>query len=329
MKALRFNMLGWLGTLAALFRRLLLAVARNREARAVLTRKQRRDSGTGCEPVRSRAVKRPDPLIYSQRYLRAQGFAVTWDNPDIQLFFGGAPVPSSALKPETEYDVVARIWNASTDAPVVAMVVELSFLTFGIGAASTAVGTTQVDIGVLGSPSNPSFAKFTWKTPPAAGHYCLQVRFAYPGDREPGNNLGQENTNVVDAHSPAILEFALRNPFAHEDRFTFHADAYTLPPRRDCDDERRQRPRGRVARELHRRVVAAAHAPERHTVPVGWRVEFEPPQPTLAPGESVTVRATVTPPDDFTGTQPLNISATGASGRLAGGVTTYVRRTRE
>ena len=33
--------------------------------------------------------KRPDPMIYSQYYLASKGIAVTWDNPDIQLFDGG------------------------------------------------------------------------------------------------------------------------------------------------------------------------------------------------------------------------------------------------
>src|SRR6185369_12532797 len=45
-----------------------------------------------CFPVDHPAFVRPEPLLYSQRALMAQGLAVTWDNPDIQLFRGGLPV---------------------------------------------------------------------------------------------------------------------------------------------------------------------------------------------------------------------------------------------
>ena len=55
-----------------------------------------------CFPVDHPAFVRPEPLLYSQRALMAQGLAVTWDNPDIVLFLGGAPVSSSNC---TRHDV--------------------------------------------------------------------------------------------------------------------------------------------------------------------------------------------------------------------------------
>src|ERR1700687_2116058 len=39
----------------------------------------------GSIRVPSDVYKRPDPLIYAQYFLRSQGLAVTWDNPDIWL----------------------------------------------------------------------------------------------------------------------------------------------------------------------------------------------------------------------------------------------------
>jgi hypothetical protein len=64
--------------------------------------------------------KRPDPMIYSQYYLMSKGIAVTWDNPDIQLFnIAGGAVPSHGLSPTTPYEICARIWNGSTDAPAI------------------------------------------------------------------------------------------------------------------------------------------------------------------------------------------------------------------
>ena len=90
--------------------------------------------------------KRPDPLIYSQYYLMAQGFAVTWDNPDIWLTElpapdgTMAPVSSSALQPNHVYRIHAQIWNGSTEAPAVGLPVFFSFLTFGIATVSTPIG---------------------------------------------------------------------------------------------------------------------------------------------------------------------------------------------
>ena len=48
--------------------------------------------------VRPHTYKRPDPMIYSQFYLLSKGLAVTWDNPDIQLFDGTTAVSSHDLK---------------------------------------------------------------------------------------------------------------------------------------------------------------------------------------------------------------------------------------
>ena len=42
-------------------------------------------------------------MIYSQYYLMSKGLAVTWDNPDIQLFDGAKAVSSSGLTPGQTY----------------------------------------------------------------------------------------------------------------------------------------------------------------------------------------------------------------------------------
>src|SRR5215212_9149113 len=36
-----------------------------------------------CGRIPDPLIRRPDPCIYSQTYLMAQGLPVTWDNPDI------------------------------------------------------------------------------------------------------------------------------------------------------------------------------------------------------------------------------------------------------
>src|ERR1022692_1410503 len=104
---------------------------------------------TGCQHVPGHIYKRPDPMIYSQQYLMSKGLAVTWNNPDTHLELGGVEVDSTDLKPNTTYDVVARIWNNSLDAVVVGMPVDFSFLSFGIGGKKTHIGTTPRDRPVL------------------------------------------------------------------------------------------------------------------------------------------------------------------------------------
>src|ERR1043165_3919071 len=141
----------------------------------------------------------------------SMGLAVTWDNPDIQLFRGGVPVSPSDLQPATDYEVRIKVWNGSYDAPAIGLTVELSFLSFGIGLTSTAVGSDTIDLGPKVSATAPAFASITWKTPPTPGHYCLQARLVWPDDANPSNNMGQKNTQVVQAHSPAVVDFAVRN----------------------------------------------------------------------------------------------------------------------
>src|SRR6478672_3687816 len=75
------------------------------------------------------AYRQPDPMIYSQQFLQAQGLAVTWDNPDIHVELAanpGVPVDPHALLPDTDYLVVARIWNGSTTAPAPGLPVKVS-----------------------------------------------------------------------------------------------------------------------------------------------------------------------------------------------------------
>lgn len=158
----------------------------------------REKSGPGTVHLPGAIYKRPDPLIYSQSFLMAQGLAVTWDNPDIWLTEPGgiSPVPSHELAPDHLYRVHALIHNGSTEAPVVRMPVDFSFWSFGIGGTSTPIGSTAITLSVKGAVGEPREAAIDWRTPVVPGHYCLQVRFSWPDDLQPANNLGQENVMV-------------------------------------------------------------------------------------------------------------------------------------
>jgi hypothetical protein len=111
---------GWVVALVRLLK-LLHRTGPSREDR------DQRASRTDCVPIDHPTFVRPDPLLlYSQRSLLDQGLAVTWDNPDIILFKAGVPVSSGKLEPATTYDVQARVWNNSLEAPVINMSVQLS-----------------------------------------------------------------------------------------------------------------------------------------------------------------------------------------------------------
>jgi hypothetical protein len=216
---------------------------------------------TRCQVIPPDVYKRPDPLIYSQSYLMSLGLGVTWDNPDIALFdvaAGFTPVPSNSLVADTEYEIRATIYNGSTEAPAVGMPVDFSYLSFGIGTTSTFIGRTTVDLPVKGAVGHPATATMRWRTPPTPGHYCIQVNLVWGDDANPANNLGQENTDVGAAHSPAVFEFPVRNVNDVSETLHLTADSYRLPEPLSCQEvedlERKtaDRRRGGAARPRRR-----------------------------------------------------------------------------
>lgn len=326
--------LGWLRQLFELIRDLLAILRRGK-----ILEDHRRGRDPRCSPPCATAppdvYKRADPLIYSQGYLMEQGLGVTWDNPDVQLFRNGAPVASHALEAGTEYEIRATIWNGSTAAPAVGLGVEFTFHDFGIGPAPILIGSDVVTLPVKGAPGHPATARTAWTTPATPGHYCLKVGFDWPDDANPRNNVGQENTDVGVASSPATFRFPVRNAATVRRTLRLVADAYEIPPPRNCDDEP---PRGRKKPVLTHAVAApvgaartdawelarARHARENHPVPAGWTVAIEPSALDLDAGEQRDVTVTVTPPDTFAGEQTINVNALHGTD-LAGGVTLRVR----
>jgi hypothetical protein len=266
--------------------------------------------------------KRPDPMIYSQFYLMSKGVAITWDNPDIGLFdSGGAAVPSHALTPSTPYQIRARIWNGSTEAPAVNVLVRFHYLSFGAGTIRNYIGETYVDVPVKGSPLGPAEARMAWVTPPA-GHYCIQAELHWIDDANPLNNLGQENVDVKKLNSPnATFTFPVRNTSARPRTLALRADSYAIPARARCP-EKRTAGNGDVTRAP--RDPYELHRPARYPVPEGWIVDLAGGHElTLAPGEQRDVSVKITATDGFTGRQPINVNALDGAD-LVGGVTLYV-----
>jgi hypothetical protein len=285
--------------------------------------------GTGSEghpPSRDVHVpphtyKRPDPTIYSQYYLMSQGLAVTWDNPDIQLYDGATPVSSHALIPGKAYTIRARIWNGSVDAPAVNVLVRFSYLSFGAGTVKQHIGQKLVDVPVKGAAGLPALAEHLWTTPSTPGHYCIQVELVWPDDANPNNNLGQENVDVKPLNSPrATFTFTLRNDSAFRRRLLLQADAYRVPPRDPCAEHQ---PAGGDPARRQERDPYARHRPGANPLPAGWQIAYRPGSAVeLGPGEEQLITVDVTAPDGFVGRQAINVNALDGA-TLVGGVTFY------
>lgn len=254
-------------------------------------------------------------MIYDQYFLMSQGFAVTWDNPDIHLERPlGTPVPSHDLMRNTDYHVIARIWNLSEKAPAAHLPVQVSYLTFGIGTKKTTFAETQVNLPVKGSPGVPAMADVVWRTPSDSGHYCLQVELIWPpeDDENPDNNLGQHNTDVKALHSPATFEFPVRNDhLTRSRRITLVADTYVIPPRPSCREDGQ------------REHAVTRHGAGNFPVPAGWDVEITPNEFVLGPHEERLATVRITAPDGFSGQKAFNLNALDGA-QLLGGVTLYV-----
>lgn len=330
--------LRWLTDLIELVRGYIEECRRGERLRDV-----RRGRPTHCSPrcavIRPDVYKRADPLIYSQRYLMEQGLSVTWNNPDIQLFENGVPVSSSSLKADTDYEVVATIHNNSTDAPAVGMPVEFSVQSFGVGAVLTPIGTTTINLPVKGAPGHPAPAQITWRTPETTGHYCLKVELVWADDANPKNNLGQENTNVGQASSPAVFKFPVRNEDKINKAIHMTADAYAIPDKIDCRKKPRKRDSDRRNPKHFRRDIfvpvteaeadwtfaRVRHGPDAFPIPEDWTVAIDPSQFVLDPGQIQDVMVSITPPDAFQGERSFNINAMHGTA-LLGGVTLTVTK---
>ena len=265
-----------------------------------------------CIQLPPDVYKRADPLIYSQYYLMAQGLAVTWDNPDIDIFDGTVLV-TGPLKRDHTYRVRVRIWNGSYDAPAVGVGVALSYLSFGAQTVSNPIpGSSSVNLGAKGTIDCPAFAELTWTTPSTEGHYCLQAQLTWGDDANPDNNLGQKNVNVAAVQSPAEFSFLVRNEASVARRFRIEADTYALPRLRPCGEEAprgREQPKTRLAESKDRWVKALGEQGYGHfPVPDDWAVRIVPDALSLGPREEAKVEVMIEPMDPaFRGSKTFNV----------------------
>jgi hypothetical protein len=289
---------------------------------------ERGQSRTRCMPISDKVYRRPDPTIYSQSYLITQGIAVTWDNPDIQLWRDDLPISSQALDPDTDYEVVARVWNNSIDAPAIHLPVKFSFLDFGIGAVPIPIGEATVNLPVKGAPGHPAFAGMAWHTPSKPGHYCLLVELIWADDANPLNNLGQENTNVRPLNTLNVqYRFPVHNQTKETRVLRLEVDAYEIPLLQPCVEKRRSITAEMTKNEIeeHRREVITLNGRQNFPVPTGWQVNLSQTKLVLSAEELHMLTVDMTAPEDFHGRQAFNINAFDGK-MLVGGVTLYAMR---
>lgn len=289
-------------------------------ARCKLEHADKNATNEKCGTVHHPSFHRPDPLIYSQKYLLQLGLAVTWDNPDIAVLLNGVIVPEGTLLPNTDYEIDATIWNNSYDAPVVGLAVDFALLSFGTGTTLHPIGSRVINLGVKGGVNHPAHARIPWRTP-AAGHYCIQVDLKWADDVNPANNMGQNNVNVVSPQSPARFTFQLKNNTGKPESYRFTADTYTLPALKDC--EKKEKPKGNAEKW---KEIQARHNRNAYPVPPGWTVSTTPDAVSLAAEQEVEIEVDINPPAAFTGTKAFNVHAVLSNGKYAGGVTVYVTK---
>ena len=189
-----------------------------------------------CGEIPPNVKRKPDPCLYDQFYLQSLGYSVTWDNPDIWVTLpDGTPVNSYDLQPSTNYLVNAQIHDASFD-PALATQVRCLYRPWSFNSPDRVPVELNVDgtekIVVLHIPPwSQRIAQFHWRTPGAPGHYCLQVECYHPDDKNPNNNLGQENTQVVGGQAGQLIhaEALLFNRLETARRMLIAADHYTIP----------------------------------------------------------------------------------------------------
>ncbi len=274
-----------------------------------------------CGPIDHPSFHRADPLIYSQKYLKSLGLAVTWNNPDIILKKDGIVVTENDLLPDTDYVIESTIWNNSYEAPAVGVGVDVSFLSFGAGTTKHNIGHKSINLGVKGGANHPARVKVIWRTPITPGHYCLQVDIDWFDDVNPANNMGQNNVRIEEPQSPAQFQFKLKNDTPETQRYRLEPDSYELPTQKDCETI--------IKRESNKnkwKRILDAHNADNFPVPQDWNVEIIPRTLSLQSNEETTIEVHINPPSSFIGKMAFNVNAFYGKNKFAGGVTLYVSK---
>ena len=332
-----FNLLTkWLVAIRLLIQTFLRICAKRRERKELGWHK----IPVKCLPIPKEIIQRPDPSIYSQYYLWSLGIQVTWDNPDIKLYDSqGNFAHSYNLKADTEYTIQATIHNHSTEAPAFSIPVVFTYRNWSAtsGTGMINIGTDVIDLPVCGGIGEPATASVKWKTPSEAGHYCLQVEVICPNDLNPADNLGQENTNVIEgSHSTVSVGVPIINPFHGKRTFQLSVNGYAIPGKPIPPPEKTSRERyNKNSNKLipimdpKKRLSLVIEANRIGNFPVSeeLNVNLSKTEVELEPREQTEVVLSFEKPNEEhkVGRRYINLTSVDKmSGRLIGGVTIIV-----
>ena len=165
----------------------------------IIAHSRKTPCGDPCVEVPGHILHKPDPCIYDQFLLMAMHLPVTWDSPDVRILLGSLEQNTYDLTAGTTYNVEITVHNSSRLKVADGTSVDVGWIEFGAG------GQTRHPISTLSAnvPVWPGTAVVTvpWRTPDVPGHYCIEVQLSHPGDGNPSNNRGWNNTQVHAAHS--------------------------------------------------------------------------------------------------------------------------------
>jgi hypothetical protein len=265
--------------------------------------------------------------------------------------------------------VNGRIWDASFD-PALGVEVRCSFQHWGFNAPPTPVQLnqdgTETVILLNVPPWGNRVAPFRWRTPLIAGHYCLKVACFHPDDRNTANNVGQENTDILEGGAgERLATFAnIQNPLKHPIQVWLTTDTYVIDNRKwefplkeqtwelglaPFDVRPRQGISGRFRRWAYGKETSApqlvrydyigkdkllsAQRAIPAGIPVGWTVTVDGDEGgrviKLGPNEARRVELSITPPPTAQrgDTVSVNFNAVVQDGGPLGGVTVRIKVT--
>jgi hypothetical protein len=134
---------------------------------------------------------------------------VTWDNPDVKIFFNGVEQYTYDLTANTQYDLEITIHNSSREKPALGSRIDVKWVEFGAGGhIRHAISSHLIDVPVW---PNVQVVHTTWRTPASPGHYCIEVDIDHPDDGNPSNNRGWNNTVVKAAASEVQVPIRIFN----------------------------------------------------------------------------------------------------------------------
>lgn len=196
----------------------------------VFCRKRKKEPGIPvcCLEIPPELRPRPDPSVYSQKWLMARGLGVTWTNPDFRLVevATGIVADNYSLNPNTDYRIEVTVHNQSTMAAI-GTKAKFEIKSFGIDGGTFATPPeVMVDVPAIGS----AICSTIWHTSADIGHICLVVTLEHPDDANPMNNEGQHNTVVVaSSNSQKSVAFVIHNASKAPRQFQMSYDMYKLP----------------------------------------------------------------------------------------------------